>query len=64
MTHSDGGKGSTQRPTNHEAYSANYDNIWKKQRDKVKCDRCGEWFWLYANEPHIHTCTPKEIRDE
>ena len=28
---SDGGKGSKQRPTNHEAYSKSWDIIFKKQ---------------------------------
>lgn len=27
------GKGSKQRPTDLNAYSANYDNIWKKDKD-------------------------------
>lgn len=61
MTH-EAGKGDTQRPTNHEKFSSNYDNIFKKQRDKVKCDRCGEWFFLYANETHNHTCNSKETK--
>jgi hypothetical protein len=29
----DGGKGSKQRPTNTAAYSANYDNIFKKDKE-------------------------------
>jgi hypothetical protein len=60
VTHSDGGKGDKQRPTDHNAYSNNYDNIWKNQREKIVCTDCGKEFWLKPNEPHIHTCTPKE----
>jgi hypothetical protein len=45
----DGGKGSRQRPTNISAFSSNYDNIFKKDKDmqiRVKEDpkefgRCG-----------------------
>ena len=62
MTHGDGGKGDAQRPTDHDKFSSNYDNTFKKQRDKVKCDRCGEWFFLYANEAHKHTCNSKETK--
>lgn len=29
------GKGDTQRPTNHKAYSDNYDLIWGKKDDKT-----------------------------
>ena len=36
---SDGGKGSTQRPTDHDKYSKNYDAIFgKKKQDKEKKD--------------------------
>lgn len=59
MTHSDGGKGDKQRPTNKEAYDKHYDEIFRKPREQVKCDRCGKEFWLRADEPHIHTCTPQ-----
>jgi uncharacterized protein with von Willebrand factor type A (vWA) domain len=31
MTHSDGGKGSTQRPTNHEAFSKHFEAIFGKK---------------------------------
>ena len=34
MTHGDGGKGDTQRPTDHNAYSSNYDLIWGKKVSK------------------------------
>ena len=61
MTH-EAGKGDTQRPTDHKAFSANYDNIFKKQREHTVCTRCGKEFWLRADEPHIHTCTPKETK--
>lgn len=61
MTH-EAGKGDTQRPTNHEKFSSNYDSIFKKQREKVKCDRCGEWFFLYANEAHNHICNVGETK--
>ena len=32
----DGGKGDRQRPTNMDAYSANYDNIFKKKDMQVR----------------------------
>lgn len=33
---SDGGKGSTQRPTNHKSWSNGYDNIqWTKEEDEA-----------------------------
>ena len=46
---SDGGKGSKQRPTNMAAFSSNYDNIFKKDKEmqiRVKEDsnqfgKCG-----------------------
>ena len=34
MTHGDGGKGDTQRPTDHEKYGSNYDLIWGKKVPK------------------------------
>lgn len=37
MTH-EAGKGDAQRPTDHKAFSANYDTIWGKKDDK-KTDR-------------------------
>ena len=36
MTHGDGGKGDTQRPTNHEAFSKNFDAIFR--RDDAKAE--------------------------
>jgi hypothetical protein len=32
---SDGGKGSTQRPTDHEAYANNFDRIFRKKQDAL-----------------------------
>lgn len=32
MTHGDGGKGDTQRPTDHEKFGSNYDNIFGKKQ--------------------------------
>lgn len=31
MTHSDGGKGSTQRPTDHDAFSKHFEEIFGKK---------------------------------
>lgn len=37
MTHGDGGKGDSQRPTNHSAFSKGYEAIWgKKPLKKLK----------------------------
>lgn len=36
MTHSDGGKGDTQRPTDHKKFSDNYDLIWGKKAPEEK----------------------------
>ena len=33
MTHGDGGKGDTQRPTNYKSFAENFDNIFRKQDD-------------------------------
>ncbi len=40
MTHGDGGKGDTQRPTDHEKYGSNYELIWgnKKKQDDAKAE--------------------------
>lgn len=38
MTHGDGGKGDTQRPTDHAAYSSNYDLIWGNKKDDAKAE--------------------------
>jgi hypothetical protein len=35
MAHGDGGKGDTQRPTNHEAFSNGYDLIWGKKEKRL-----------------------------
>lgn len=35
MTHGDGGKGDSQRPTDHNKYSANYDLIWGKKEKRL-----------------------------
>lgn len=63
MTHSEAGKGDDVRPTDHKAYSNGYDLIWGKHRDKVTCPDCGKEFWLRKDEPHIHTCTPKHVKE-
>lgn len=59
LQHREAGKGSTTRPTNHDAFSEGMDRIFG-QRTKVTCPDCGKVFGLRADEPHIHTCTPKE----
>jgi hypothetical protein len=33
MTHGDGGKGDTQRPTDQEKYNVNYEAIFRKTRE-------------------------------
>ena len=57
MTH-EAGKGDTQRPTNHEQFSSNYDSIFKKDKE-VTCPECGEKFMLSSKYPHTHVCKPK-----
>ena len=37
-THSDGGKGDTQRPTDHKKYGSNYDNIFRKDKEDAKAE--------------------------
>lgn len=34
MTHGDGGKGDTQRPTNHKSFAENFDLIFGKKREQ------------------------------
>lgn len=36
MTHGDGGKGDTQRPTDQNKFSSNYDLIWGKKKRTLK----------------------------
>jgi hypothetical protein len=38
MTHGDGGKGDTQRPTNHNAFSSGYDLIWGKKKEDAQAE--------------------------
>ena len=38
MTHGDGGKGDTQRPTDHDKYSSNYELIWGKKVSRETAD--------------------------
>lgn len=38
MTHGDGGKGDSQRPTDHSKYSSNYDLIWGKKKDDAQAE--------------------------
>jgi hypothetical protein len=38
MTHGDGGKGDTQRPTDYKKYNDNYDNIFKKTKEDWKAE--------------------------
>lgn len=52
MTHGDGGKGSTQRPTNYDSFSENFDRIFGKTEEMIEeddedvacswCGGCGE----------------------
>ena len=59
MKHSEAGKGSDQRPTNHKNYSSGYDTIdWLAK--EVKCPQCGVKFMLSSKYPSTHTCQPKE----
>ena len=63
MAH-EAGKGDTQRPTNHKAYSEHFDNIFRNNRDRVVCPRCNKEFWVRPDEPHVHTCTPSNVRTD
>lgn len=55
MRHSEAGKGSDQRPTNHKNYSSGYDTIdWSAK--EVKCPHCGVKFVLSAKHPSDHIC--------
>ncbi len=38
MTHGDGGKGSSQRPTNHESFSKHFEEIFGKKPDPIVQD--------------------------
>lgn len=38
MTHGDGGKGSAQRPTNHDAFSTHFEEIFGKKVPKEVAD--------------------------
>lgn len=38
MTHGDGGKGDTQRPTNHRSFSSGYDAIWGKKKEDAQAE--------------------------
>lgn len=38
MTHGDGGKGDTQRPTDHNKFSSNYDLIWGKKKEDAQAE--------------------------
>jgi ribosomal protein L37AE/L43A len=60
MTH-EAGKGDKMRPTNHEAFSKHFDEIFKQNRDRVVCPDCGKEFWIRADTPHIHTCSPQHV---
>jgi ribosomal protein S27AE len=61
MTH-EAGKGDTQRPTNHEKFSSNYDTIdWSAK--EVTCPRCGEKYMLSSKHPNKHYCVlPEETK--
>lgn len=38
MAHGDGGKGDTQRPTDHNKFSSNYDLIWGKKKEDAQAE--------------------------
>lgn len=38
MTHGDGGKGDTQRPTDQNKFSSNYDLIWGKKKEDAQAE--------------------------
>ena len=38
MAHGDGGKGDSQRPTDHAAFSSNWDLIWGKKKQPERPD--------------------------
>jgi hypothetical protein len=38
MTHGDGGKGDAQRPTDHEKYGSNYDNIFRRKQEDAMAE--------------------------
>ena len=65
MAH-DAGKGDTQRPTNWDHFSENFDRIFgkkpKAQPYFITCDRCGKDVWYDPDDAYsaIHTCTPKK----
>ena len=60
MTH-EAGKGDKMRPTDMERFNANFDKIFRQHRERTVCPDCGKEFWLRADEPHIHTCTPQHV---
>jgi lysozyme family protein len=41
-THSEAGKGDDMRPTNHDAYSNNYDRIWGKKVRRETADEINQ----------------------
>jgi hypothetical protein len=54
MTHGDGGKGDTQRPTDQNKFSTGYDLIWgKKKQDDAKAE--DEEFERIAREQNEKT---------
>jgi hypothetical protein len=50
------GKGDKQRPTDHNKFSENYDQIFGYQTHK--CVRCGETAKVKKGVSWTHTCTP------
>lgn len=55
MTHSEAGKGDTQRPTDTKKFNSGYDAIdWSAK--EVTCPNCGEKFILSSKHPHNHIC--------
>ena len=60
------GKGDDQRPTDHNKYGSNYDNIFSKRPEpyKVTCERCAKELWLDPDDVYsgVHTCIPKDGR--
>lgn len=57
MTHSDGGKGSDTRPTDHKKFSEGYDLIWGKKVRKEVAEELNQQLQDALND------TPKHVTE-
>jgi hypothetical protein len=63
---SEAGKGDKQRPTNHDAFAKNFEEIFggkpKANYEIITCQRCGQSMRVNTFDEYsgIHTCTPLE----